>query len=332
MEMKTIRNLLLATSAAAGALPVGLLPAAPARAGEFLTQTAESHQVKADPDNSAESSEHTPNYYKAWRKSREASLRNPAGYLSLTGLFWLTEGRHSIGSAPGNDFVLPYGRGPKLAGYIEWKGDRLVFHAAEGSDVRIDDKPVTEAILQSDAGGRVATRVQIGELTFWVVDRFGRLGIRLSDPASPVLQAYKGTASYPYDASYRVEGRYVPAGEPESVDVHLGSTTKERVVGKVVFEWEGSTYELTGADTSGDDLFIVFGDKTNGKQTYGAGRFLKVPIPETGESTVVDFNLAHNPACAYNKHTTCPFPPARNRLPFPVPAGETMQGLDELPE
>lgn len=270
-----------------------------------------------------------PDDYKRWRVEREKKLRNPRGYLSLTGLFWLDEGKNTIGTAEDNSMVLPHGRGPAHLGSITMDDDKIVFHASGDVPVAVDGKTTQQATLLSDAGGRQATRVTAGDLMFWVVDRFGRLGIRLSDPSSPELKSYTGTASFAYDSSFRLPARYVAAADREAVDVpnFLGSTTSERVIGKVVFQWEGKTYELTGADTSGPDLFIVFGDKTNGKETYGAGRFITVQIPKEGHETVIDFNRAHNPACAYNKYTTCPFPTAENRLPFAVPVGETMQGL-----
>ena len=37
---------------------------------------------------------------------------------------------------------------------------------------------------------------------------------------------------------------------------------------------------------------------------------------------VIDFNRATNLPCAYTDHATCPLPPAGNRLPVAVEAGE----------
>ena len=69
------------------------------------------------------------------------------------------------------------------------------------------------------------------------------------------------------------------------------------------------------------DLFVVFGDSTNGRETYGGGRFLYSALPKDGQ-VVLDFNKAYNPPCAFTPFATCPLPPRQNRLPIPIAAGE----------
>ena len=68
-------------------------------------------------------------------------------------------------------------------------------------------------------------------------------------------------------------------------------------------------------------LFFVFGDTTNGQETYGAGRFLEADPPKSGK-VIMDFNTAHNPLCAYNHEYLCPVAPRENHLPVPIRAGE----------
>jgi uncharacterized protein len=41
-------------------------------------------------------------------------------------------------------------------------------------------------------------------------------------------------------------------------------------------------------------------------------------------SVVVDFNLAYNPPCVFSPYATCPLPPAENRLPLRIEAGELL--------
>jgi uncharacterized protein (DUF1684 family) len=70
-------------------------------------------------------------------------------------------------------------------------------------------------------------------------------------------------------------------------------------------------------------LFVPFTDPTNGEQTYGAGRYIDVPLPPAESNEVeLDFNQAYNPYCAYNHDYSCPLPLAENRLTVPVVAGE----------
>ncbi len=71
-------------------------------------------------------------------------------------------------------------------------------------------------------------------------------------------------------------------------------------------------------------MFFVFRDRTSGRETYGAGRFLKVPAGRRAHH--LDFNFAYSPPCAFTAFATCPLPPPENWLPFAVPAGEKKPG------
>ena len=62
-------------------------------------------------------------------------------------------------------------------------------------------------------------------------------------------------------------------------------------------------------------------DGTSGKETYGAGRFMYIPMPENG-TVRVDFNKSYSPPCAFNNFATCPLPPFQNRLTVRIDAGE----------
>ena len=65
----------------------------------------------------------------------------------------------------------------------------------------------------------------------------------------------------------------------------------------------------------------MFKDASSGRETYGAARFLYSDLREDG-TTILDFNQAYNPPCAFNPFTTCPLPLPENRLPVRVLAGE----------
>jgi uncharacterized protein (DUF1684 family) len=91
--------------------------------------------------------------------------------------------------------------------------------------------------------------------------------------------------------------------------------------GVAVFEKDGETHRLE-AYISEEKLFFVFGDRTNGKETYPAGRFLYAAMPGKDGRLVLDFNRAYSPPCAFNDFATCPVASPRNRLSIRVPAGE----------
>ncbi|MCB8985369.1 MAG: DUF1684 domain-containing protein [Ardenticatenaceae bacterium] len=80
------------------------------------------------------------------------------------------------------------------------------------------------------------------------------------------------------------------------------------------------------SDPQGYDFFLPFRDATNGRSTYGAGRYLDNHRPGlqqlSDDMFEVDFNYSYNPYCAYNTAYSCPLPPHENWLSVPIRAGE----------
>jgi uncharacterized protein (DUF1684 family) len=78
-------------------------------------------------------------------------------------------------------------------------------------------------------------------------------------------------------------------------------------------------------------LFLPFRDATNGRETYGAGRYLldAAKSADLGpgaspRSLVLDFNFAFQPSCAFDPKWACPLAPPANRLDLEVRAGERL--------
>jgi uncharacterized protein (DUF1684 family) len=106
----------------------------------------------------------------------------------------------------------------------------------------------------------------------------------------------------------------------------------EETPGTVQFERDGRTFRIAALPGDADErsLWLIFADATNGRETYGGGRFLFTePVADDG-SVFVDFNLAYNPPCVFSAYATCPLPPAENRLPIRIEAGERNFLLDGL--
>jgi len=95
--------------------------------------------------------------------------------------------------------------------------------------------------------------------------------------------------------------------------------------GEVEFELSGQKLRLIAFDEEEtDELSFIFSDVTSGVTTYPACRFLTVNGALEDGRVDMDFNRATNPVCAYTDFATCPLPPAGNRLPVRVEAGEKM--------
>ncbi len=91
--------------------------------------------------------------------------------------------------------------------------------------------------------------------------------------------------------------------------------------GKLAFRVNGKKQSLVPF-TEGNSLFIIFADGTSAFETYGPGRFLQAPAPDSTGMVTIDFNKAYNPPCAFTPFATCPLPPRENILEVKIEAGE----------
>ena len=139
---------------------------------------------------------------------------------------------------------------------------------------------------------------------------------------------FKGLAYYPIHSNLRFRAELQRYERPEQI--RLGTNTGEirsaLRYGYFDFQVEGiscrlSVYKLEDSVDRGAYLFIPFRDATSGKETYGAGRYIDLKENTSGMYDL-DFNLAYNPYCAYNKEFSCPLPPPENTLAVPIHAGE----------
>jgi len=256
-----------------------------------------------------------------WRRDRERKLQADGGWLSVGGLFWLQPGPNTTGSDPASDFVLPAGAAPALAGTFHLSGDEVRFDSAPGARVTATGEPFQSRLMRPDNDGS-EDPIEIGRLRLFVIRRGGRLGIRLIDNQSEARRSFHGLKWYPVDPAWRIVARFEPYPAPKPIAILnvLGDTEPMTSPGVAVFEVAGETARLEPV-LDGDELFFIFRDRTAGKETYPAGRFVYAPLPKDGK-VVLDFNKACSPPCAFTPYATCPLPPPRNRLDFPIPAGE----------
>ena len=267
----------------------------------------------------------------AWRSQRLKSLTSKTGWLTLVGLYWLEPGENTFGSDPGDTVIIPGPDVPAVAGTLDMTADGAVtVHVRRGVPVTMAGEAVAEASLRSDAKGE-PDMLHLGDALFYVIDRGGRLAVRVKDPASKTRRDFKGITSFPIDPAFRVKATFEPYQSPRSVTVPTEAGTQATMLapGVVRFSLEGRELTLQPWVSTPQDreFFFVFRDATTGKQTYGAGRFLDVEAPAPGSHTVIlDFNKAYNPPCAFTPYATCPLPPKDNDLPVAVTAGEKFQG------
>jgi uncharacterized protein (DUF1684 family) len=257
-----------------------------------------------------------------WRAERLQNLRGPDGYLNLAGLFWLEEGIVSVGSSDDNDIVFPAAAAAHV-GSLEVSAEGVTLQVADGVAVSADGKPV-DTILISDDTTAAPVTVSHASIAWTIIKRDNRFALRLRDFEHPAIAAFPPLEYYPLDPELRLEARLKRFAAPKILQVDtviVGLGWQPQSPGVVEFELDGQLLQLE-AYASGDELFFVFGDQTSGRETYPAGRFLYADLPAEGETTILDFNRAYNPPCAFNDFATCPVASPQNRLSVAIRAGE----------
>jgi uncharacterized protein (DUF1684 family) len=265
---------------------------------------------------------------KDWQARRQAELAGPESWLGMVGLCWLDPGRNSVGSDEESVVRLP--GGPAHLGDLLWQDGRVIWQPV-GGEVRE---------LQTDIAGQPSV-VEFKNWSFFLVDRENRIAARVRDRAWALNQPFGGLDYFEFAPAWQIEAEWQalsPAVRMEVPNV-CGELKVVEVSHQAVFEVAGQRVTLLPMAVSEQEVFFVFRDRTSGKESYGAGRFLKAN-PTTTEATVgpgttenkagrtvngkirLDFNRAYNPPCAFTPFATCPLPPPENWLPFAVPAGE----------
>ena len=269
----------------------------------------------------------------AWRAQQAVELQKPDGWLALVGLGWLQPGDNSFGSAPANQIQLPAGTPPQL-GFLRLEGETIILRPPPGGfpeGFLIDGKPAEPQVLKADHhSDKDNPRLTVGSLSMYVIYRGDRYGLRIRDSKSAALVRFQGLKWYPPKARYRVTARWIPYVPPRSTTLAtlIGTSYSRPVPGAAEFTLAGKTYRLEPVleNPAETKLFFILRDTTSTSTTYGACRFLYTGLPDGGLAQpgklVLDFNRLENPPCAYTPYATCPLPPARNRLPIPLPVGE----------
>jgi uncharacterized protein (DUF1684 family) len=259
-----------------------------------------------------------------WHEQRWNDLKGESGWLTLVGLFWLKEGENKFGSDASNDIVLA--KLPAHAGLFRLEKGAVKVETTE-KGFTVEGKPISSLDLKNDEDTK-PTVIHFGSLSLQIIKRGEKLGVRVKDSQNPDRLKFQGTNFYPVDAKWRIDAHFEPYNPPKPMPIMnvLGMESSENSPGAIKFEVDGKEYSLD-AVTEKDEprLFMILADKTSGKDTYPAGRYLYVDPPDAAGHVVIDFNKAYSPPCAFTKFATCPLPPKQNRLPFAIEAGEKYQ-------
>jgi uncharacterized protein (DUF1684 family) len=248
-----------------------------------------------------------------------------------------------------------------LAGADRFTPTAAAYATIEGDAVRLDDRaaPATLVSFQplddqrwswGAAAGVAATigdgtsPVAPGEITqptvFRLSERFqlmaqrsaGTFVVTAFDHTRKELTGFSHLPYFEPDPRFVVAAKLerFAAAPPVELATSRGLKKSYQRYATLRFSIDGQPCSLVAfqlAGTTGHSLFVPFRDRTSGKDSYGAARFLDIDLPADAASEVtLDFNAAYNPYCAYSPAWNCTLPPPENELAVAVPAGERTFG------
>lgn len=246
-----------------------------------------------------------------WHARRETSVSGVYGPMSLAGTYWLDAGSPTtVPGVPG-----------------EWRVDRVAggptVRASLGDGLLADGVPVAGELVVRPDTDPAPTALAHGDWRLELIEREGEYAVRVYDPHNAARKEFAGIDTYAPQAEWVVPAWFAPFDRSQVVGVR-NADGKERgleLAGELRFTHGGADYVLRSGQNADGTLQVVFSDTTSGTETYRF-RFLKAPEPDETGHTVLDFNRAYLPPCAFSDHFLCPFPPPGNALPFAVSAGE----------
>ncbi len=260
---------------------------------------------------------------KEWHNKRDSSLTKKNGWLSLAGLYWLEQGENSFGSDSSNQIIFPE-KAPKFMGSFFLNDTTVTITVNKDIEIFIDSLRINSMQLKNDnqKGRHILTH---STLSWYIVKRTNKFGIRLKDSEHPNIKAFSGNEYFTIDPAWRIKARLEPYDSAKTISIPnvLGQVIDSPCPGALLFSIDGNTYKVDPiGEVTDDEYWLLFADETSGDETYGAGRFLYVDKVDSSGITYIDFNKAYNPPCVYTPFATCPLPPMQNRLAVRITAGE----------
>ncbi len=261
------------------------------------------------------------NAMEQWQQERLEGLKAKDGWLNLAGIYWLKEGKQTLGSDPSNDIVFPE-KAPAFIGTLKLRGETVHLKVNEAAKLHYLGEQIQKLELSANRSGNPAY-ITHGDFAWYIMKRHTSLAIRLRDYKNPALEATDHLPSWPINPDYVVEARLLAFDEPKTITVNTpfqDYTQEYQCPGELEFQLQGQKHKLLPF-TSGEGYFIILSDESSGLESYGGGRYM-YSYPDSTGRIILDFNKAYNPPCAITPFAACPMPPPENHLGLKIEAGE----------
>jgi uncharacterized protein len=238
-------------------------------------------------------------------------LAAPHGFLSVTGINWLTATPERFPGAPGRWSTVD---------------DSAKVVLDEGETLTVDGAVIIGEHRFDPLPERAGHTAHYGDAAVEIAKRGGRYVLRPRHPDHHLRANFSGVPTYAPRPRWAIGARFVAFSAPRPTAVGLVVEGLEHVYdapGQVEFDIDGTRFRLTafnGHRPGG--LMVLFTDATSGATTYAANRTLELEAPDEHGNVTLDFNRAVNMPCAFTDFATCPLPPVENRLPVAIEAGE----------
>jgi uncharacterized protein (DUF1684 family) len=240
--------------------------------------------------------------WRCWHADRETAVSAPGGDLTLTGTHWLFD-RTVIDGVPGT-----------------WWADGSEVRVAGAHGLLVDGRAVGDGPLRPEQ------RLTVGDVELKIIHRGDDVAVRTYDPKATAVQRFAGIDAFSPDPAWVVTAEFRPAESDHTLRIahsHSERLADYPVVGTFSFTVDGRHADLLALYTGHEgEAHITFRDATSGRESYGAARFLFLPLPTAAGPVTIDFNRTTLPPCAFSDAFICPLPPPGNVLPFAVDAGE----------
>ncbi|MFT9397866.1 MAG: DUF1684 domain-containing protein [Bifidobacterium psychraerophilum] len=264
--------------------------------------------------------------WRHWHDARVDGLNAPYGWLSLISQDWLEDNvPQRIDGIPGT--------------WLLRDGEVSYLPDPQGEAVFIDKQIATQPThiplgYNPNCGFGSSVEISYRDLEIELIARSTDgdrriVGVRVRDPQQALLRHIDDIPTYPLSERWIVpmrfredEAQLFPA---QTVEQHVYETIYH--FGQIETSMEGQDFifDVNGKKRpDGYETIVHLRDASNGKTTYGAGRFVMMMLDEIRNATILDLNRLITFPCAVTNFVTCPLPPLRNRVPFEITAGEQL--------
>lgn len=160
-------------------------------------------------------------------------------------------------------------------------------------------------------------------------DKDKAFAMNASSPFHDAGPDFTGLKYFPIDLKWRVKVIWEKntSGSKAQIADTKGKQRNYEPAGALKFEMQGKTHSIPVyfEDLDKQILFVMFRDLSNGKTTYGGGRYVEFRV---ADEIWLDFNQAYNPFCHYNHNYACPVVPLTHKLDLNIEAGEKLYSVN----